>query len=191
MNYLIVNCGSKKTPEIAKKVNMLGAHTDIINLHETIPLNFNTYTGIIMSGAPILLTETHPDNLINQIKPLIFSKIPLLGICFGHQLLGLAYGAQIKRCSEDRSEQEIEIFNHQDLFSGFNQTALFNEDHCECISLPKEFILLASSKICRNEAMKHAYLPFFGVQFHPETSGENGTALFKNFMNICERQYMQ
>jgi GMP synthase (glutamine-hydrolysing) len=59
------------------------------------------------------------------------------------------------------------------------------EDHCESISLPKGFKLLAVSDACVNEAMCHASKPWMGVQFHPEVSGNQGTLLIENFVNLC------
>lgn len=183
---LIVNCGSKKTPEIAKNLILLDVHSHTIYLNEIHSADIYTYKGIIISGAPILLTQTPYNNFIELIRPLIFSTLPVLGICFGHQLIGLSFGSNISRCKENRTMQNIHIHNTDNLFNGFANISEFNEDHCECIDLPEEFILLASSYICINEAMKHKNLPLYGVQFHPETSGKNGLLLFKNFINICK-----
>jgi GMP synthase (glutamine-hydrolysing) len=62
----------------------------------------------------------------------------------------------------------------------------FMEDHCECISIPKDFLLVGVSDSCINEAMMHESKPLFGVQFHPEVSGNMGAILFQNFVQLCE-----
>lgn len=59
------------------------------------------------------------------------------------------------------------------------------EDHCETISIPANFKLIASSDACVNEAMEHTELPLFGIQFHPEVSGNHGRIVIENFVNFC------
>jgi GMP synthase (glutamine-hydrolysing) len=110
-----------------------------------------------------------------------------LGICFGHQILGMVYGASIARQKEDRSWQEIEIIQDSELFENFGKTVLMVEDHCESISVPPHFNLLASSDACVNEAMQHQEKKMFGVQFHPEVSGDNGEKIITNFIDILKK----
>jgi GMP synthase (glutamine-hydrolysing) len=59
------------------------------------------------------------------------------------------------------------------------------EDHCESISVPPGFVLVASSDACVNEIMQHQTKPFFGVQFHPEVSGNHGSLLIENFAKVA------
>ena len=60
------------------------------------------------------------------------------------------------------------------------------EDHCEFVSVPKDFKLIASSDACFNEAMSYIEREIFGVQFHPEVSGLQGALMLENFYNICK-----
>jgi len=60
------------------------------------------------------------------------------------------------------------------------------EDHCECISLPPNFELIATSDACVNEAMAHPAKSIMGMQFHPEVSGNFGAILIENFIGLCE-----
>ncbi len=82
-------------------------------------------------------------------------EIPLLGICFGHQLIGLHYGGVVKKMREDRELQEIEIFEKCALFDRLPDVIQMQEDHCEFVSVPQGFKLIASSDACFNEAMAH------------------------------------
>ena len=109
--------------------------------------------------------------------------LPILGICFGHQIMGLFFNAKITKCQPDRNWQNIIFETKFDLFDC--NSAVFMEDHCECIDGPDEFIVSGSSSICSNEAMQHKVNPWYGVQFHPEVSGENGILLIKNFLKKC------
>lgn len=181
---LIGDCGSSKTPEIRK---ILDEYVDC----EVIPLLdidielTKGYEGIVLSGAPILLTEEKTDQYIQNTEWIKEIKIPILGICFGHQLIALQYGGFVKKMKEDRAFQDIEIFEESPLFKRLPRIIQMQEDHCEFASVPQNFKLLASSDTCFNEAMQHNELHIYGVQFHPEVSGLQGSLLFENFHEIC------
>jgi GMP synthase (glutamine-hydrolysing) len=185
IRILLVDCGSRKVPEIGYMLNDLSIAYDIVKLNDISKVD-SVYKGIIVSGAPILLTETNPAPYLEKFDILVKSNLPLLGICFGHQLLGLYFGCEISKCKEDRDIQTIHLKGQHILFDGFGIWETFMEDHCECISLPENFELLGYSVVSPNEAMHHTTKPLFGVQFHPEVSGENGKKLFANFIKICK-----
>lgn len=179
----IIDCGSSKTPLIAEQIQ---EYIDI----EVIPmLDFcheksKHFAGYILSGAPILLTDLDPTPFLEKFAWLSSEIKPILGICFGHQILGLLHGAKIAKMKEDRAFQEIEIIYDDPLFSRLPAVFDMQEDHCEHISIPKDFLHLACSDVCINEAMKHKLKPYYGVQFHPEVSGNYGNILLENFVNI-------
>jgi len=181
---LVVDCGSSKVPAIEK---ILAAETCVYDTVKLLHLeNINGYTGIIISGAPILLTEVEHTPYLQKAK-ILFSnpKMPVLGICFGHQLMGIHHGAHITCCPEDRDFQKIIFPVAHPLIKGTPGIVLFHEDHCECIGLPAGFERQASSVTCTNEAMQHAVNPWWGVQFHPETSGQQGHDFIANFIRYC------
>lgn len=178
----IIDCGSSKVPQIGERLKELNCETEIQKLNE---YHFTNEIGIIISGAPILLTESNPENYLISLAKILESNIPILGICFGHQLIGLHFGAKISRCDEDRKNQKINFTSISKLGNELTNEIIFNEDHCECISLPNEFKLIASSSICEVEMMEHEIKNIFGVQFHPETSGKNGKIFFNMFIKYC------
>ena len=144
---------------------------------------------MVLSGAPILLTEEVTDSYLKTSEWIQRIKIPLLGICFGHQLIGLQFGGFVKKMKEDRDFQDVEVFEESALFERLPPIIQMREDHCEFASVPKGFKLLASSDTCFNEAMQHNELPIYGVQFHPEVSGMQGTLLLENFTRICQTKH--
>ncbi|MDG2152812.1 MAG: gamma-glutamyl-gamma-aminobutyrate hydrolase family protein [Crocinitomicaceae bacterium] len=180
----ILDCGSKKTRFIHQMVDQ---YMDC----ETVPFfdfdesNIAAATGIIISGAPILVTEEDMGSYITASEWIKTISIPLLGICFGHQLIGIHYGSIVKKMKEDREFQEIEIFEESKLFARLPRIIEMQEDHCEFISVPNGFKQLASSDYCFHEAMEHKEKPIYGIQFHPEVSGNHGNIIIENFLKIC------
>jgi GMP synthase (glutamine-hydrolysing) len=181
---LILDCGSSKVPFIEHIV-------DEVCDYQTIPiLDFkdeilDEVDGVIISGAPLLITEQNIQPYLDKLEWLRETKIPVLGICFGHQLMGLVFGAFASRMKEDRDWQTIEMFEESPLFEKLPKEIEVMEDHCETISIPAGFVLLASSDSCVNEAMQHSHSPLFGVQFHPEVSGNFGCAIIENFIRMA------
>jgi anthranilate/para-aminobenzoate synthase component II len=110
--------------------------------------------------------------------------MPLLGICFGHQLLCWTYGAVVESLPTPINRfEKIKIIKAVGIFEGLTegQTIPLAENHNDYVlknSLDKSgFDLLASSSSCGVEiveAVKHKIKPFIGVQFHPERIRQNG-----------------
>ena len=182
---LIIDCGSQKTKYIEESVDEF-MDFETISIHDISDEYFNNKKGVIISGAPILITEIDISSYLEKFKWIKTIDLPILGICFGHQMIGLTFGAFGSRMKEDRDWQTIEIFEQSDLFKKLPTEIEMLEDHCESISIPKDFTLIAASDFCINEAMEHKDLPIYGVQFHPEVSGNHGRILFDNFIQICE-----
>ncbi len=181
---LIIDCGSQKTPFIEEAVD-LQMDFETIGLWDVTKTYTENKKGVIISGAPILITEIDYTKHLEQLSFLKELSIPVLGICFGHQIIGLLHGALPSRQKEDRDWQTIEALEEHPLFDKLPVEFEMMEDHCESISLPKDFRLLAVSDACVNEGMCHITKPLFGVQFHPEVSGNQGTLFIENFVNIC------
>lgn len=183
MMIAIIDCGSAKTPAIAEHLN---EYIDVqtISLFDFKAEHCHNYQGVVLSGAPILLTDTDPSPYLAHLSWIKTYQKPLLGICFGHQILGLLNGARISKMREDRGFQEIEVLKDDLLFERLPDIFEMQEDHCEHVSIPQGFDLLACSDACINEAMKHRSLAQYGVQFHPEVSGNYGHVLLSNFAKM-------
>ena len=81
----------------------------------------------------------------------------------------------------------VEVVERNTLFEGLGPALSLTEDHCEGITAPAEFTVLAKSEDYEVEAMKHLKKPLYGVQFHPEVSGETGLRIMGNFLNLCSQ----
>lgn len=180
----VVDCGSDKTENIVKILNGFQVENKVVAMKNLENVDPDQCSKIIISGAPILLTEVDIEKYLNKFNFIKSFKDPVLGICFGHQIIGLLFNAEVKRIEEVRDLESIEIIKKADLFSEMRNEESFQQDHCESITLPDSFELLARSGSCENEAMKHKDKDIYGVQFHPEVSWEVGRKLLINFVSI-------
>ncbi len=182
---VILDCGSDKVPFIEQMVDEF-MDFKTFPILDFKPSDCPEAKGIILSGAPLLITEIDMTKYIAATKWMLNIEVPVLGICFGHQILGIHHGAFGSKIKEDRDWQEIEQMEVDVLFSRMPNVFKMMEDHCEVISIPAGFKLLASSDASINEAMRHKEKNLFGVQFHPEVSGNMGSIMIENFIKVCE-----
>jgi len=181
----IIHCGSSWFEDIKKRVAELNKPYKVIMLNEIKDCDFELFSGIIISGAPTLLTKVDLKKYLDPFKFIKTVNIPILGICLGHQIIGLLYGAEIHHGKMIDKKEKIEIVKEDKLFLDVKNNALFRQAHQEFVDLPQEFCLLAKSETCNNVAMKHKNKKIYGTQFHPEVSGNSGKKLFRNFLNMC------
>jgi len=144
---------------------------------------------IILSGGPSSV-YTDPPNLSSMIAGNVKdgrTRLPLLGICYGHQMIAHVWGAKVaKGASAEYGLGEVEIDDEDALFVGVPKKLRAWVSHFdEAKELPKGFVRLAHSGTCAIEAMRHAERPVFGVQFHPEVwHTEHGEDILKNFLEL-------
>lgn len=115
-------------------------------------------------------------------------NVPVLGICLGHQALGLSFNATIKRLEKvaHAVSSQITLTKANELFAEFPQQFNVMRYHSlEVCDLPDELEALAYTDDKILMAMKHKNLPYFSVQFHPESYfSEYGLKIFENFLKI-------
>ncbi|MDF1497381.1 MAG: gamma-glutamyl-gamma-aminobutyrate hydrolase family protein [Patescibacteria group bacterium] len=184
MNILIINCGSRAIKELSAMTKKLGAKITLVPM-ELLPLkSIKGYEGIIISGSPLMWSKCQCEYL-SKFEFIKKVRIPVLGICFGHQTIALLYGSPIRR--EKLLKKKIKItFQDKDIITkGFNKSATLMEHHKEFVTCPTNFKLLATSNKDDVEIIKHPTKNIYGFQFHPEVSGKNGEKILKNFLDIC------
>lgn len=178
----VINFGSTKTPQILSVVRESGFEAEEKNWNEFSATDYGRQDKIIFSGSPTFLTEVDHAPYTERYSCIKEGKVPVLGICFGHQVMGIIHGAKIFRGEAIRTDVTINVVKEDQLFKGLAPVTTMRQDHTEGISLPAGFIHLAYSKDYAIEAMRHPYLPLWGTQFHPEVSGDNGKRLIGNFL---------
>ncbi|MBI9011767.1 MAG: gamma-glutamyl-gamma-aminobutyrate hydrolase family protein [Clostridiales bacterium] len=144
-------------------------------------------SGIILSGGKGNPYE--PLNLTANFVALMGFDVPILGFCLGHEIISVAYGGRIKKLSKkSMGKEQIVIQKKEDkIFDGIvEDTLMLQKSHDYYVSqLPKDFVVLGSSKICETEIIKHKDKPIYGFQSHPEVSGEKGIKIIENFLKMC------
>ena len=183
---LIIDFGSQFTQLIARRIRELGVFSELVS-HKKIKstlINKNI-KGIILSGGPLNVYQ-----LNNKIfdKKIINLGIPILGICFGHQILSKFNGGRVKK-SKHREFGLAKIFkkNNSLLVKNFFNKQKSNQvwmSHADQVSrLPKNFKVVASTDNSKFAIVENKRENFYGVQFHPEvTHTENGKKIISNFV---------
>ena len=187
---LIVDFGSQVTKLIARRVRDLGVYSEIIIPSEIEKIyDYSKIKGIILSGGPSTVTK----NFYQTISKEIFSKkIPILGICYGLQLIAKLHGGKIKSSKKKRECGRASIFQKKkslltkNFFKSNKGVWMSHED--AVTKLPKSFKIIAYTKSSKLTAIENTKKKIYGLQFHPEvTHTDKGIEIFKNFLfSICK-----
>ena len=187
---LIIDFGSQFTQLIARRIRELGVFSEIINHKSLSKINQNDLFGIIMSGGPL---NVYQDKKIKLNKNIFNLECPILGICFGHQIISKFYGGKVKssKTREFGLSRIIKIRNSlltQNFFNKKNMNNVWMSHSDHVTKIPKNFKKIASTKDSKFTIIENTKLKRFGVQFHPEVTHTNkGTILLKNFLfKICK-----
>lgn len=184
IHILIVNNAEEGIAEftgpLEKIVSDAGFTSETIDYRDCLHFDFEKTEGILISGSP------QGDDIVEHHLPyfqwLKTYKKPVFGICAGHHIAGYLYGSELLRGEEPESgDFFVEILEDDPLFSGLPQKITVKQMHNDSISLPPGFELLATSKTCHNQIMKHWNKPLYTCQFHPEFYNKK---LIQNFLKI-------
>ena len=188
---LVIDFGSQFTQLIARRIRELGVFSEIVSHKKTNNLNiFKNVKGIVLSGGPLNVYE---NNKVKFNKKIIELGIPILGICFGHQIIAKLMGGKVNKSKfREFGLAKIKKKNNSLLIKNFfskNNTNDVWMSHADQVSrLPKEFKIIASSKNSKLTIIENYKNKIYGVQFHPEVTHTNkGKILLKNFLfSICK-----
>ena len=129
------------------------------------------------------------------------ARLPVLGICGGHQFIALYFGGEVDRikrldpdaegydgCLREGGFTEIDVVAHCPLMAHIKDGSLFMESHYDEVKeLPAQFVQFASGELSQYQGIMHLWKPIYGVQFHPERYNDRhpaGKKVLENFISM-------
>jgi len=189
---LIIDFGSQFTQLIARRIRELGVYSQIISHKKINDLNLikKDALGIILSGGPLNVYEIKK---VKFNKKILNLGVPVLGICFGHQVISKELGGRVKRTkSREFGLAKVKKINNSILTKNFfdkkGSSNVWMSHSDEVSKLPRGFKVIASSDNSKLAVIENLKKRIFGIQFHPEvTHTKKGKKLLKNFIFlICK-----
>ncbi len=178
---LIIDCGSQLTQNIARRIREKNVYCEIKAYNSIRKIDDNV-KGIIISGGP---SSVHDEGSPRINEDILKLGKPVLGICYGMQLITLMMDGNIERQdNREYGRTKIDIIKDSKLLKGISSGNTVWMSHGDAINkLPSGFELLASSDNHPAAMMKDN---IYAVQFHPEADHtENGREILGNFLDIC------
>ncbi|MFZ1424310.1 MAG: glutamine-hydrolyzing GMP synthase [Saprospiraceae bacterium] len=185
---IILDFGSQVTQLIARRVRELEIYCEILPFYKEIPEDENI-AAVILSGSPSSVRDlNHPKVDINAIS----KRFPVLGICYGAQLIAAQLGGEVKASDKrEYGKASLNVILEDPIFNGIPDQSQIWMSHSDTISkMPEGFVAIAKTDSIpiaafKKESGAHA---FYGVQFHPEVMHSHyGKLLLENFIKgICK-----
>ena len=185
---LILNFGGQTCHLIARRIRDLGVYSEIllcdVSLKEIAKLKPQ---GIILSGGP---ASVYKENAPTMDKKILNFGIPILGICYGLQLIGKFVGGEVLAGElKEFGKKVLHIKKQGKILKGLSKEEQVWMSHGDLvINLPSDFEILASTDACKIAAFENNAKKLYGIQFHAEVAHTlSGNKILKNFVfNICK-----
>ncbi len=184
-SILVLDFGSQYTQLIARRVRELGVYSEIrpfnLSLDEIRRLNPR---GIILSGGP---SSVYESGAPLPTPELFEQNIPILGICYGLQVMAHFLGGEVLRAPRrEYGRAEIIIDDTSDLFYGLHDRLTVWMSHGDHLTkLPADFRIIGHTANSPIAAIRHEHRPLFGIQFHPEVAHTpKGKEILGNFVHV-------
>ena len=183
---VVLDFGSQYSHLICRRIRDFSVYAELvpfdISLENLAKLNPK---GIIFSGGPSSVYDSGapiPDKKIFQLN------VPILGICYGHQIIVNNFGGKIKRANKEYGSSVLTIDSNSDILNGIGDSVRAWMSHGdEAENVPEGFEIIGHTESSRSAAIANKQKTVFGIQFHPEVvHTEKGTEILKNFvLKIC------
>lgn len=183
MHALIIDNGSKYTDRIP---SILGSDTFDIVSYANLYSHSLEYDYFILSGGHLFPILKHPKELNSEIHLILDTAKPILGICFGFELIAHTYGATLKRgTTKQKGIKSIKVIHPDPIFSGLTNLEVYESHHWVVQTIGDNLVPLAESD-SGIEVLKHKDKPIYGFQFHPEMFPDQtvGDELFANWRKL-------
>jgi len=185
---IVLDFGGQYNQLIARRVREANVYCELLPYDLPIEeIKKMNPKGIIFTGGPSVVYEENAP----MVDPEIFNLgIPILGICYGAQLMGHLLGAKVAKAEQrEYGKTDIDLDTNSPLFKNIEKSTTCWMSHTYYVSTaPEGFEIIGSTKTCPVGAMANDDKKLYGVQFHPEVvHTPYGQDMLKNFLyNICE-----
>ena len=183
---VVLDFGSQYSHLICRRIREFSVYAELvpydISYEELQKIN---PTGIIFSGGPSSVYSSDapiPENKIFDMN------IPLLGICYGHQLIVNKFGGKVKRANKEYGSSLLTIDSDKDLLNEVGESVRAWMSHGdEAEQIPEGFKVIGHTESVKAAAIASEEKSIYGIQFHPEVvHTEQGTEILKNFvLKVC------
>ena len=185
---IVLDFGGQYNQLIARRVRELNVYCEvhphtlsIEKIKEMAP------KGIILTGGP---NSVYDDNSPRYVKELFELGIPVLGICYGSQLMSYMLGGSVKTAPvSEYGRTEVDVVTSSKLFEGVSPKTICWMSHTDYIEkAPEGFDIIATTPVCPVAGMSCESKKLYAVQFHPEVMHtQEGMKMFSNFVyKVCE-----
>ena len=186
---LVLDFGGQYNQLIARRVRSLNVYAEIINFDKITceEIKEKGYKGVIFTGGP---NSVYDESSPHYSPDILNLGIPILGICYGHQLMAYMANGTIES-AKDQSEYGKTLLEVKSgtIFEGIPKESIVWMSHTDYVSkVPDGFTVTAVTSVCPCAAMENKSKNLYGVQFHPEvTHSEYGMKMLSNFIfNVCK-----
>ena len=185
---LVIDFGGQYSLLIVRRVRELGVRAELMSWRSAEPerIRASGCRGLILTGGPRSVTEPGAPGCSPELLRL---GIPVLGICYGMQLMALLEGGEVGPAGSSGEYGGARLHSRESaLFSGCpGESGCWMSHRDRVLRAPEGFAVTASSPDCPVAAMENAAARLYGVQFHPEvTHTDCGRALLENFLyGVC------
>ena len=184
---LILDFGGQYNQLIARRVRECNVYSEVVPYDISIEkIKEKNPKGIIFTGGP---ASVYGDDAPRCNQEIFELGIPILGICYGMQLMTYTLGGKVARPNKrEYGTIDVSIDNSSLLLQGFENTNVFLMSHTDYVeTVPEGFKNIGSTLSCPNAAMENPEKKLYGIQFHPEVNHSiNGIQVIKNFLfHIC------
>lgn len=185
-SILVIDFGSQTSHLIARRLRQLGASTKLITPEVALSeITKEKPQGIVLSGGPMSVYEKNAPT----VDPKIFALgIPILGICYGFQLIGHLLGGKVISGRKEYGPAKFTVLDKKTplLKDVAKESTVWMNHGDELVSLPKDFALLGLTNHVPSTCMISTKRNIYGVLFHPEVEHtEYGMQILQNFLDIC------
>ena len=188
----VIDFGGQYAHLIAKRIRQLGVYSRVFPPMADVA-DLEDARGIVLSGGP---QSVFGAGAIPYNPALLETDMPLLGLCYGHQLLAKHFNGQVQNLGRGeygstrmrRTAKEGGAPSENGLLAGVPaETEVWMSHGDTVVAPPPGFEVLASTGLCPVAAMAHGTRPVFGLQFHAEvTDTAEGTRIFENFLAMID-----